>query len=105
MNKKETIEKINKYFKDTSNKEIIKALEAEGVVFKPDKNDKAIREHIKKQKARLHELEQFWRSFRSLHNELGFGPEAVYNNIQAKVSSRLAFLQKSINQHQNLLNS
>ena len=63
-----------------------------------------IKKHIGKRKEELMELEDFWQRFKDQNEKLNFDSGAVYC-IQAKVSSQMAFLQRSINDHEKLLSN
>lgn len=62
----------------------------------------SIKKHIEERKEELIEIEKFWQTFKGQNEKLNFDSGAVYS-IQAKVSSRMAFIQKSINDHEKLL--
>jgi hypothetical protein len=63
-----------------------------------------IQKHIMQRKEELIELEEFWQTFKDQNEKLKFYSGAVYS-IQAEVSSQMAFLQRSINDHEKLLKS
>jgi len=69
-----------------------------------DLKDINIKKHIGQRKEELMELEEFWQTFKDYNEQLNFDSGAVYN-IQAKVSSQMAFLQRSINDHEKLLSN
>lgn len=69
-----------------------------------DLKDLNIKKHIGQRKEELMELEEFWQTFKDYNEQLNFDSGAVYN-IQAKVSSQMAFLQRSINDHEKLLSN
>lgn len=57
---------------------------------------------IEERKQQLRELEEFWQDFKDQNELLSFDSNA-FQYIQAKVSSRMAYLQKSINDHQKFV--
>ena len=69
-----------------------------------DLKDVSIKKHIGQRKEELMELEEFWQNFKDQNEKLNFDSGAVYS-IQAKVSSQMAFLQRSINDHEKLLSN
>ena len=69
-----------------------------------DLKDVIIKKHIGQRKEELMELEEFWQIFKDQHEKLNFDSGAVYN-IQVKVSSQMAFIQRSINDHEKLLSN
>lgn len=60
-----------------------------------------IRSHIENRRFELVELEQFWDEFQEQNKHLSFD-SSVFRHVQAKVSSKRAYLQKSINDHEKL---
>lgn len=69
-----------------------------------DLKDLSIKKHIGQRKEELMELEEFWQAFKDQNEHLSFDSNA-FQHIQAKVSSKMAFLQKSINDHEKLLSN
>lgn len=63
-----------------------------------------IRDHIEKRKFQLAELEEFWQDFEDQNGRLSFDTN-TFQHVRAKVSSQMAFLQKSINDHEKLLSN
>lgn len=61
-----------------------------------------IRNHIENRKFELAELEEFWQDFEDQNKHLSFDSNA-FQHIKTKVSGKMAFLQKSINDHEKLL--
>lgn len=57
---------------------------------------------IEERKQQLRELQEFWRDFKDQNEHLSFDSNA-FQHIQSKVSSKMAFLQKSINDHQKFV--
>ena len=61
-----------------------------------------IRSYIENRRFELAQLEEFWNDFKDQNKHLSFDSNA-FKHIQAKVSSKMAYLQKSINDHEKLL--
>lgn len=61
-----------------------------------------IENHIKTRQEELERLVDFWNKFNELNNNQPLKKE-TYQDVQAKVSSRMAYLERSIRDHENLL--
>lgn len=61
-----------------------------------------IENHIKLRQEELESLIDFWNKFNDLNNNQPLNKE-TYQEVQTKVSSRMAYLERSIRDHEDLL--
>lgn len=67
-------------------------------------NSKQLLEFLQKRKIELSSIVIFWEQFESFHKEVKL-KDSTYKDVQSKVSSKMAFLDRSIQDHEKLINN